>query len=146
MGCLRSVPSPPRLLPRLRGGLLLVLLGVISGCGADAVRTGGDEEQVHVRMGEYFFESSQREFVAGRAYRFVLVNEGAEPHEWAVVPHGDADESRVLTEVEEEDLPPGATVTHTFTFPEPGEYDFACFLPGHYQNGMVLPVRVVESP
>jgi plastocyanin len=141
---LHMAPVRALIAPAFRPGYwLLPLLLVAAACGVRDDARNGDAEQVHVRMGEYFFESSQLEFVAGRTYRFVLVNEGAEPHEWAVVPHGDEDESRLLTEVEEEDLPPGATVTHTFTFPQAGTYDFACFLPGHYEAGMVLPVTVV---
>jgi uncharacterized cupredoxin-like copper-binding protein len=134
--------------------LLLVPLLAVSGCQrndttaelgpSESVRPAADAEivEVEIRMGEFWFEASQTEFVAGQPYRFVLRNVGEIEHEWAVVPRGDTDESRLLTEVEEEDLPPGAVVTHVFAFPEPGEYDFACFLAGHYEGGMVIPVTV----
>lgn len=101
-----------------------------------------DAREVTVTMGEFSFETSDSVFEAGVPYRFVLKNEGRMPHEWAVVPRGDADESNLLFEVEEEDLPAGATVVREFTFPEAGEYDFSCYMPGHYEGGMVLPVRV----
>lgn len=120
----------------------MLLLAAAAACGraeADAPR------EVTVTMSEFAFSASETEFVAGVPYRFVLRNEGSAPHEWAVVPRGDADESRLLVEVEEEDLPPGATVVHELTFPEAGEYDFACFMAGHYEGGMVLPVRVREG-
>jgi uncharacterized cupredoxin-like copper-binding protein len=104
--------------------------------GAEAVH------HVTVTLNEFRFETSDSVFVAGVPYRFTLVNAGALPHEWAVVPRGAPDERDLLFEVEEEELPPGATVTREFTFPEAGEFDFACFMPGHYEGGMVLPVRV----
>ncbi len=96
-------------------------------------------------MGEFHFETTDTIFEAGVPYRFVLRNEGQMAHEWAVVPRGDSDESRLLFEVEEDDLPAGATVTRVFTFPEAGDYDFSCYMPGHYEGGMVLPVRVRAS-
>lgn len=105
---------------------------------SDAVR------EVVITMSEYEFESSDTIFTAGVPYRFVFRNEGREAHEWAVVPRGAKDESELLFEVEEDELPAGATVVREFTFPKPGEYDFACYLPGHYEGGMVLPIRVVE--
>jgi uncharacterized cupredoxin-like copper-binding protein len=123
--------------------LLGLLLALTAACGrGDAT---GTPREVEVVMGEFFFLSSDTVFEAGVPYRFVLRNEGNMEHEWAVVPRGAEDETHVLTEVEEEDLPPGAEVVHEFTFPEPGEFDFACFLPGHYEGGMVLPVRVVPA-
>jgi uncharacterized cupredoxin-like copper-binding protein len=101
-----------------------------------------DAERVEVRMTEYLFHPERTEFVAGRPYLFVLINEGAEPHEWAVVPRGATDESQAYFEVEEDELTPGARVEVVYTFPGPGEYDFACFLPGHYEQGMVHPIVV----
>jgi len=111
-------------------------------CGPSAALDAGSARDVTVTMGDFWFETSDSVFVAGTPYRFVLRNQGLMAHEWAVVPRGDADESRMLTEVEEDDLPPGATAVHVFTFADAGEFDFACFLPGHYEGGMVLPVRV----
>jgi uncharacterized cupredoxin-like copper-binding protein len=130
---------------------LWILLGttIISACGqssaADNHIDGAEQtapRQVTILMTEYSFTTSDSVFTAGVPYLFTFENEGHEAHEWAVVPRGAEDESNLLFEVEEEDLAAGATITREFTFPEPGEYDFACFLPGHYENGMVLPVRV----
>ena len=44
------------------------------------------------------------------------------------------------------DLPPGATETLeiTFTTPAPaGTLELACYVPGHYEAGMHLPIAVV---
>jgi uncharacterized cupredoxin-like copper-binding protein len=118
------------------------LLVALPGCAPSGDAASAEAREVTVTMGEFWFESSDSIFTAGVPYRFVLQNVGQMPHEWAVVPRGDVDESRLLFEVEEEELPPGATVVREFTFPEAGEFDFACYLPGHYEGGMVLPIRV----
>ena len=137
--------------------MVLAVVAVLVGCAGEREQaaapdappeaaqppTGLDAPpRVAVEMGEYWFRPGETELVAGVPYRFVLRNAGTEHHEWAVVPRGDRDESRMLTEVEEDELPPGAEVEHQFTFEEPGEFDMACFLPGHYEAGMVHPVTV----
>jgi uncharacterized cupredoxin-like copper-binding protein len=102
-------------------------------------------ERVVVRLSEYEFQADRTEFVAGRPYLFVLINAGSEPHEWAVVPRGATDPDSAYFEVEEDELPPGAQTEVVYTFPGAGDYDFACFLPGHYEQGMVLAVVVDGS-
>jgi uncharacterized cupredoxin-like copper-binding protein len=117
----------------------LLLLLLLPAC--DVPSTPPDNE-VTIRLVEMRFEASQTTFKAGRGYWFTLRNDGTVAHEWAIVPHGDQDETRMLFEVADVFLPPGDEMTVRFTFPEPGSYDFACFLPGHYQSGMKLPVTV----
>lgn len=97
-------------------------------------------------MSEFDFDSSTDVFEAGVPYRFVLVNEGGLEHELVIVPRGESNEDNHIFEVEEDELPPGATVMREFTFPAAGEYDFACFVPGHFEGGMVLPIRVEAEP
>ncbi|PSQ98850.1 MAG: hypothetical protein BRD48_05710 [Bacteroidetes bacterium QS_9_68_14] len=105
-------------------------------------------DTVQVTLSSYAFRAARDTFVAGRPYRFVLENDADIAHEWAVVPRGDTTEANVLTEVEKGNLPAGGRHAVTFTFPEAGAYDFACYMeePGsHYQAGMVEPVTVVAS-
>lgn len=120
----------------------------VGACGADSSSGEAPSEKavrdVVVTMDEYSFVSTDTVFTAGVPYRIEFRNVGQEAHEWAVVPRGATDEENLLFEVEEEDLPAGAVIVEEFVFPEPGEYDFACFLPGHYEAGMFLPIRVVE--
>lgn len=125
----------------LRSIATLSLLSAAACAETGEAGTPGPRE-VRVTLSEFSFATSDTVFEAGVPYRFVLVNEGAAAHEWAVVPRGDTDEGNLLFEVEEEDLPAGATHTAEFTFPKAGEYDFACYMAGHYTGGMVLPVRV----
>lgn len=119
--------------------LFLVVVAMLACQGNDVESRA---EPVQVALSEFRFESSRASFEAGKPYRFVLENRGSVAHEWAVVPRGRRDESDVLIEVEEGELPPSAMVTQEFTFPRAGEYDFACFVPGHYEAGMVLPVTI----
>ncbi|MGH7458396.1 MAG: cupredoxin domain-containing protein [Longimicrobiaceae bacterium] len=122
-----------------RGILALTPVLLLSGCGG-----GGDDgvEEVRVTMREFAYEPERTTFEAGTPYRFVLVNQGIQEHDWVVLPEGVRDESQALVKVEESELPPGATVEQDFTFPEPGSYDFVCFVAGHLQSGMVLTVTV----
>lgn len=122
----------------VHAGFVLLLGGFI---GASEPVSDSARE-VTITMSEFHFSSSEEVFRPGVTYRFILKNVGETPHEWAVVAGGAEDESQLLFGVGEEDLPPGATVIREFTFPEAGEYDFACFMPGHYEGGMVLPVTV----
>lgn len=126
-----------RLSPRI------LLLAPLLACAGQSDDGGTDE--VTVNMSEWAFHTSRTTLTAGTPYRFVLRNTGAVAHEWAVVPRGATDESQLLIEVEESELPPGAVVTEEFTFSEPGDYDFACFIPGHYEAGMRLAITVAPS-
>jgi uncharacterized cupredoxin-like copper-binding protein len=119
--------------------LAAALLVAFTACG----RAIPDAEAVVVDLTEWTFETPRRTFTAGTPYRFVLRNTGTQPHEWVVVPRGDSTETRALVEVEEDRLPAGAAVERTFIFETPGEYDFACFVEGHYEAGMRIPVTVV---
>ena len=114
----------------------------VTGCGTTPAANPAQAE-IAVVMSEWSFEASRSTFTAGVPYRFQLRNAGTGEHEWAVVPGGATDESGALIEVEEDWLPPGATISRTVTFPGPGRYDFVCFLPGHLEAGMRLPVRVL---
>lgn len=130
-------------LARRRSVHVIVFLASLPACGPSS-RDAAPEE-VTVTMSEFDFGSSRTRFIAGTPYRFVLRNTGAVAHEWAVVPRDAVNDEQVLTEVEEDDLTPGTTVIAEFTFPRAGEYDFACFVPGHFEAGMKLPVTVTES-
>ncbi|HWV57252.1 MAG TPA: cupredoxin domain-containing protein [Longimicrobiales bacterium] len=131
----------------LLAGLAAFAVSACAGQEKAETQPAGEEQprEVDVVMTDFRFTISDTVFVAGVEYRFVLRNTGQEPHEWAVVPRGEVDEENLLVEVEEEDLPPGATLVFEYTFPEAGEYDFACFMPGHYEAGMVMPIRVIGT-
>jgi len=104
-------------------------------------------EAVAVEEGEYYVKA-ETTFEAGEAYTFTVTNAGNDAHEFVIEPAGEVDaplESKINgkdIESEIEDIAPGQTKTLTWTFSEPGRYQFACHLPGHYESGMVLEVDV----
>jgi glucose/arabinose dehydrogenase/uncharacterized cupredoxin-like copper-binding protein len=104
-------------------------------------------EAVVVEEGEYYVKA-ETTFEAGQAYTFTVTNAGNDVHEFVIEPAGEIDapmEGEVNgkdIESEIEDIAPGQTKTLTWTFAEPGQYQFACHLPGHYESGMVLKVEV----
>ena len=58
------------------------------------------------------------------------------------MPRGETEESQALIQVDEAELPAGATVTRDFAFTQTGDFEFACHVPGHYEAGMLLPITV----
>lgn len=76
---------------------------------------------------------------AGEHVRFVIENRGKLAHEFMIMSAGMAGmamnmkqmDAMSLATVEPKQLPPGATVTLTVVFKDPGTYQIACHLPGH---------------
>jgi uncharacterized protein (DUF305 family)/uncharacterized cupredoxin-like copper-binding protein len=107
-----------------------------------------DAVVVDVTVDEFAVTASTTEYRVGQTYRFVVTNEGALPHELMVLPKlpgiGNTDMNELhhvaLGVIPAEDLAPGATSETTVTFSEPGEYELACALTGHYDAGMTLTV------
>jgi uncharacterized cupredoxin-like copper-binding protein len=105
-------------------------------------------ETVAVEEAEYYVKPAQTTFEVGRPYTFTVTNAGNDAHEFVIEPAGEVDaplEGEVNgknVESEIEDIAPGQAKTLTWTFAEPGRYQFACHLPGHYESGMVVEVDV----
>lgn len=118
---------------------------------------GGAAEEVAVTLGgaagEFSITTAQTTFRVGVPYRFVVTNAGQAPHELLIIPPMPMGQMAMeeahhlaLGLIDEEDLPPGATETLeiTFTTPAPaGTLELACYVPGHYEAGMHLPIAVV---
>ena len=100
-------------------------------------------KEIVVTMTEFAYEVSDSVFTIGVPYKFVVKNAGRVAHEMAVVPHGAKDANGSVVRVRGSEGRAGSTVTKEHTFTEAGEFDLACFLPTHYESGMVLPVKVV---
>jgi uncharacterized cupredoxin-like copper-binding protein len=100
---------------------------------------------VAVTEGEYVIQSERTTFQVGQAYIFAVGNEGNEVHEFVIERAGAEDEPLEVDgrEVELEDIAPGQVAELEFTFTEPGRYQFACHVTGHYEEGMVLEIDVV---
>jgi uncharacterized cupredoxin-like copper-binding protein len=125
-----------------------LLLAACSGRG------GNETVEVQVALTEFGFESSVTDFKVGVPYRFVVTNEGAVNHEIMIIAPLTEESSGMdmheldetaLAMIEEDELPPGATVSFDYTFKETapaGSLEFACHTPGHYEAGMKLPITV----
>jgi uncharacterized cupredoxin-like copper-binding protein len=104
---------------------------------------------VGVIEGDFYVRPQRTTFQVGQLYVFAVGNEGAAVHEFVIEPAGEVDaplEAEVNGEEREseiEDISPGETAELEWTFTEPGRYQFACHLPGHYEAGMKIEVEVV---
>jgi uncharacterized cupredoxin-like copper-binding protein len=106
---------------------------------------------VEVSGGEFMFESTLTTFSVGTPYRFVVTNTGVVPHEWLVEKveagaddHAHTDHSDLIGEISVDELGPGMTATREVVFSSPGEYEFACRVPGHYEAGMKQTITVID--
>ena len=128
---------------RLIGGLLIssliaMVILTLSACTSKPASKAPVEVQVTIT--EYKFDSSLTTFSVGAPYHFVLNNKGTLAHDWMIMPQGETDEGKALIKVEDSDLQPSKTLTKDFTFTQPGNYEFACHVQGHYEAGMMLKI------
>ena len=91
-------------------------------------------EEVRVVAKEWGFEPASLHLHKGEAVNIVLVNEGTIEHEIEL----EAFDFHIHAQ-------PGETVTAGFVPDETGEFEFACFVPGHYEAGMVGEVIVEHA-
>ena len=91
----------------------------------------------------------------GETVRLVHRNAGKIMHEFVLGTKKDLDEHAALMakfpnmehdEPYMDHVAPGKTGQIIWTFNRPGEFDFACLIPGHYQAGMVGKIRVAAAP
>ena len=103
---------------------------------------GAKKSVVNVTLGDYTVELSPATIPAGTPVKFEITNKGKEDHEF-VVEKADHANKPLTAEVggktiksEIEDIAPGKTVTLEWTFAEPGSYQVACHIEGHFEAGM----------
>jgi len=121
---------------------IIALAFLLGGCSSAGSQADKNPTEVQIALSEFKIESTQTTFTVGTPYRFVIKNGGKTLQDWAVMPRGATDESQALIQVDEDELPPGATVTREFTFTQAGDFEFACHVAGHYEAGMLLPITV----
>jgi uncharacterized cupredoxin-like copper-binding protein len=90
----------------------------------------------------------------GETVKFVIKNTGAVMHEFVIGTKKENDEHAALmlkfpnmehSEPYMAHVPPGKTGQIIWTFNQPGEFDFACLIAGHYQAGMRGSIKVTAS-
>ena len=117
---------------------------------ADAAALGPGEVTVQVDVEHSLFRPEGLRVVEGTRVRFVVVNGDPIHHELIVGPPDVHARHAGGTEAEHPSIPgevtvdPNGTAVTTFRFDEPGTFEFACHLPGHYEHGMHGEVEVVE--
>jgi uncharacterized cupredoxin-like copper-binding protein len=116
----------------------IVLLGGISYAHARAA----DATVVKATEEEYRVNLSSNTIPVGTPVRFEVTNKGKIQHEFVIERAGGVDdaleEEREGQEVdaEIEAFNPGQTKTLEWTFTQPGAYQVACHIPGHFEAGM----------
>jgi predicted lipoprotein with Yx(FWY)xxD motif/plastocyanin len=101
--------------------------------------------EVLVILEEFAVVVSSRTFAVGQEYTFTVRNAGEFQHEFVIEPVGSIREAiEAGGQVAAIDvIEPGTTASLTFTFTEPGLYQFACHFRSHYPQGMAVTVLVV---
>jgi len=99
-------------------------------------------QTVQVDLKDFSVTAKTTKFKAGTPYLLQVTNDGEATHELVVEPAGKVDEPLETTvngkeiESEVEDIAPGETKTLLWTFRDPGKYQMACHVPGHFEAGM----------
>jgi uncharacterized cupredoxin-like copper-binding protein len=97
------------------------------------------------------FTPASIEVNQGDTVRLTLTNTGQVMHELVIGTQKELAEHAALMKrfpnMEHEEpymahVPPGKTGEIVWTFNRPGDFDFACLLPGHFEAGMVGKIRV----
>ncbi|QYK50627.1 MAG: hypothetical protein KF701_09540 [Anaerolineales bacterium] len=144
---------------------LSILAVFLSACGSRPAQA----QVVPIELTEFAIDTPISVFKVGTPYRFVISNPGAINHEFVLMSEGqvhdmsgessEGDHSEMgatetegaagehdmtnMFHVDQSQLNPGNTVTIEHTFTEAGEYEFGCYLPGHYAAGMMAKISVV---
>ncbi len=107
---------------------------------------------VNVTLKEFSVDMSQGVVPAGTPVTFQVTNEGKIQHEFVVEKAGAVDQALEdenggeKMDAEIEPFNPGQTKTLQWTFLEPGTYQVACHVPGHFEAGMKATFTVAGSP
>jgi plastocyanin len=133
----------------LIGLAVAILAGLLwAGTAAAQPLTAGQPQAIDipVTVHEFIVELPQTTFPANTPLHFIFTNSGTVEHETVLEKAGDNDAPLELDgeEAEVEHIQPGMTKDATWTITEPGEYQIACHMPGHYEGGMV--VRFTVTP
>ena len=137
-------------------GLLSVMLVLLAACGGSGGNTGSSTPSgattVQVTETDFKIDSSVTTFAPGKAYHFVVVNNGQAVHEFMIMPKSEGmmsgmsmDDMNQLALAFIATINPGETKTLDYTFPASAagtQPELACYQPGHYEAGMKQNVTV----
>ena len=106
-------------------------------------------DTISVHLADFMVKPSTTTLHAGKPYLISVTNDGAITHELVIEPAGKVDkpleseQSGKDVESEVENIAPGETKTLQWTFDQPGQYQMACHVPGHFEAGMKVAFQVV---
>lgn len=112
---------------------------------------GPGDVTVELHVEHSLFERTEIRVVEGTRLRFVLDNDDPINHELIVggpevhARHALGTEARHPSVPGEVSVGPNEVGVTTLRFDEPGRFEFACHLPGHYEYGMHGVVQVVPA-
>ncbi|MCA1737243.1 MAG: cupredoxin domain-containing protein [Actinobacteria bacterium] len=141
--------------------LLVVALAVaalVTGVGSaiatgepEVVPLGPGDVTVEIDVHHSRFEPDRLTVVKGTRVRFFVVNDDPIHHELITggpevhLRHAQGTEAEHPSVPGEVTVGPNGSAITTFTFDEPGVFEFACHLPGHYEYGMRGEIEVVAA-
>ncbi|MBI3764348.1 MAG: hypothetical protein HY260_21110 [Chloroflexi bacterium] len=114
--------------------LLPVIVSLLVGC---APKPAGPLE-VTVTLTDFNVAASAASVPVNTPIKFVVTNKGAVEHELILQPRGADDQPLEANgrESEVEDIEPGETKALEWTVTAAGDYQLACYEPGHFEQGM----------
>lgn len=134
---------------------LVIVALTLAGCGGGGAAQSGSNEFTILGNDNFRFEPAIVTVKAGQQIKLTFKNAGTVEHSFAILKPGtdlnhmmeeahneEARHDELMLEIHE--LAAGASASETFTVPtQPGDYTFACLVPGHAQAGMVGTLKVI---
>jgi uncharacterized cupredoxin-like copper-binding protein len=133
----------------MRSLILVTVLLLAVAAAVFAAQVAGAQAATHVgvTLTEYKVSMASTSIPAGVPVTFNATNKGQTIHEVVLEKAGAADQPLEMNggEAEIEDIAPGQTKSATWTITQPGVYQLACHVPGHFEAGMVQQFTVVAA-
>ncbi len=133
----------------MRNALLLtaVLLAAAAAVFVIEIRGADAVAHVGVTLTEYKINMAPATVPAGVPVTFVATNQGQTMHEVVLEKAGAVDQPLAMNcgEAEIANIAPGETKSATWTITQPGVYQLACHVPGHFEAGMVQQFTVTSA-
>jgi uncharacterized cupredoxin-like copper-binding protein len=137
-------------------GMLVIVLAACGGSSTSSSQTtsSSSAQNVQVTLSEFQITSALRQFSPGSSYHFVVTNKGKTNHEFMITPADmmpgmSMDQMHKMALAMIDTVAPGETKTVDVIFPQSDagkSLELACHLPGHYEAGMKLGVKVSSEP
>lgn len=116
-----------------------VLAALVTSLALAMVSAARPAADVGITLTDYKVDLSSSSIQTGVPVKFTATNHGEMVHEVVLEKAGAVDQALEIdgkgTEID--DIAPGQTKSATWTITQPGDYQLACHVPGHFEKGMV---------